>query len=37
MKFKLIYGNSGSGKSTYIYKDIKNNLENAKKIFLIVG
>jgi len=35
MKFKLIYGKSGSGKSEYIYKDIKNNGSN-KNIFIIV-
>lgn len=35
MKLNLIYGNSGSGKSTYIYKDIKNNSEK-NKVFLIV-
>ena len=32
---KLIYGKSGSGKSTYLYEDIKNNI-NKEKIFLIV-
>lgn len=35
MKFKLIYGRSGTGKSRYIYEDIKNNINN-KKIYLIV-
>ena len=35
MKLNLIYGKSGSGKSTYIYENIKSNI-NAKKIFLIV-
>lgn len=35
MKLNLIYGKSGSGKSTYIYNDIKQN-SNEKKIYLIV-
>ena len=35
MKFELIYGRSGTGKSHYIYEDIKRNISN-KKIFLIV-
>ena len=28
MKFELIYGRSGTGKSHYIYEDIKNNINN---------
>ena len=32
---KIIYGKSGSGKSTYLYEDIKNNIDK-EKIFLIV-
>ena len=32
---KIIYGKSGSGKSTYLYEDIKNNIDKDK-IFLIV-
>lgn len=35
MKFKIIYGRSGSGKSKYIYEDIKNNIDK-KNIFIIV-
>ena len=35
MKFKLIYGRSGTGKSTYIYNDIKNK-KTDNPIFLIV-
>ncbi|MGN1299102.1 MAG: PD-(D/E)XK nuclease family protein [Candidatus Scatovivens sp.] len=35
MKLNLIYGNSGSGKSYYIYQDIKKNI-NEKNIYLIV-
>lgn len=36
MKLKLVYGRSGTGKSQYIYEDIKNKLESQKNIFLIV-
>lgn len=37
MKVKLVYGRSGTGKSEYIYNDIKNKLdENKDKIFVIV-
>ena len=32
---KLVYGKSGSGKTTYLYEDIKNNIDK-EKIFLIV-
>ena len=35
MKFELIYGRSGTGKSTYIYEKINQNL-NSKKNYLIV-
>lgn len=35
MKLNLIYGRSGSGKSKYIYEDIKKNI-GKNKIFLIV-
>ena len=35
MKFKLVYGRSGTGKSTYIYEDIKNKKDD-NQIFLIV-
>ena len=35
MKFELIYGRSGTGKSTYLYEKIKNNLHSQKN-FLIV-
>ena len=35
MKFELVYGRSGTGKSTYIYEKVKNNLNN-KKNFIIV-
>ena len=37
MKVKLVYGRSGTGKSEYIYNDIKSKIdENKKKIFVIV-
>ncbi len=35
MEFKLVYGRSGTGKSTYIYEDIKNKMKD-NKIFVIV-
>jgi len=35
MKLNIVYGRSGSGKSSFIYKDIKRKLGN-KKIFLVV-
>ena len=35
MKLNLIYGKSGSGKSNYIYEDIKENI-SEKNIYLIV-
>ena len=35
MKFRLIYGKSGTGKSCYIYEDIKNRMKD-NKIFVIV-
>ena len=40
MKLKLIYGRSGTGKSTYLYEDIKaklnNTTKNNHKIFIVV-
>ena len=38
MKFKLIYGRAGTGKSRYIYEDILKNINesNNRKIYLIV-
>ena len=35
MELNLIYGKSGSGKSNYIYEDIKKNI-GEKNIYLIV-
>lgn len=36
MEFNLIYGKSGSGKSKYIYEDLKNKIDTEKSIYLIV-
>lgn len=36
MSFKIVYGKSGSGKSTYCYNDIKSKINSAEKIFIIV-
>lgn len=36
MKFNLVYGKSGSGKSKYIYEDLSNKIDTAKSIYLIV-
>ena len=38
MHFNLVYGRSGTGKSNFIYNDIKKKLEEdkEKKIFVIV-
>lgn len=36
MGLRIIYGKSGTGKSTYIYKEIKEKLNNNEKIFVIV-
>ena len=36
MEFNLIYGKSGSGKSNYIFEDLKNKIDTGKSIYLIV-
>lgn len=36
MKFNLVYGKSGSGKTKYIYESIKDKIDTAKSIYLIV-
>ena len=35
MSFRLIYGKSGTGKSTYIFNEIKEKINNDKKIYII--
>ncbi|MCI8518926.1 MAG: hypothetical protein HFJ51_02165 [Clostridia bacterium] len=35
MKLNLIYGKAGSGKSTYLFKKIKEIIDEAKKIYII--
>ena len=36
MSLRIIYGNSGTGKSTYIFNEIANKLkENNRKIYII--
>lgn len=35
MSFRLIYGKSGVGKSTYIYNEIKEKINNNTKIYII--
>lgn len=36
MSLKIVYGKSGSGKSTYCYNDIKTKINSPEKIFIIV-
>ena len=35
MKLKIIYGKAGSGKSAYLFKYIKENIKNPRKIYII--
>ena len=35
MSFRLIYGRSGTGKSTFLYNEIKEKIKENKKIFII--
>ena len=35
MSLRLIYGRAGTGKSTYMYQEIKNNINKVKKIYII--
>lgn len=35
MKLKVIYGKAGCGKSTYLFKYIKDILKNPRKIYII--
>ena len=36
LEFKIIYGRSGSGKTTYIFNEIKEKVKDNNKIFIIV-
>ena len=36
MGLRIIYGKSGTGKSTYIYNEIKEKLNSNSKIFVVV-
>ncbi len=36
MEFKVIYGKSGSGKTTYIFNEIKEKIKQDSKIYIIV-
>ena len=36
MQFKIIYGRSGTGKTTYIYNEIKEKIKSQNKIYIIV-
>ena len=36
MEFKIIYGRSGSGKTSFIFNDIKKKIKGTNKIFIIV-
>ena len=36
MEFRLVYGRSGSGKTTYIFNEIKEKIKETNKIFIIV-
>lgn len=35
MSLRLIYGRSGTGKSSYMYQEIKNRINKEKKIYII--
>ena len=35
MGLRIIYGKSGSGKSTYCFREIANLIEKEKKIYII--
>ena len=36
MEFKIIYGRSGCGKTTYIFNEIKEKIKGKNKIYIIV-
>ena len=35
MSLKIVYGKAGAGKTSYCFNDIKNNLKDNKKIYII--
>lgn len=35
MSLRLIYGRSGTGKSSYLYEEIKNIIDDKNKIYII--
>lgn len=36
MEFRIVYGRSGSGKTSFVFDDIKNRINGKNKIFIIV-
>ena len=36
MEFKIIYGRSGCGKTSYIFNEIKEKIKGSNKIYIIV-
>ena len=36
MEFRIIYGKSGSGKTTEIFKEIKEKIKDKNKIYIVV-
>ena len=36
MEFKIIYGRSGSGKTTYIFNEIKKRIDKQNKVYIVV-
>ena len=35
MSLRFIYGKAGTGKSTFCFNEIKKNINNSKKIYII--
>lgn len=36
MEFKIVYGRSGSGKTTYIFNRIREKIKGKNKIYIVV-
>jgi len=36
MEFKIVYGRSGSGKTTYIFNSIREKIKGKNKIYIVV-